>query len=307
MTGGNMLMVVADLQKSVEFYRDFIGLEFPGPVREWYGVSSGLADMYIARGGELRNNTLRVPGSDLRLELIEFRKVETRPFHPRLQDPGATLVVFNVRDIDAVVSRAAKVGAQVITPGGKPATLGGKTRAVFVKDPTGFFVEVVQPDPLPETTAPANSNIIGARLGVTVKDVEETARFYQSILGFQPKTDPAFVADRAMTDAAGLPGAQYRKSTAMITGTNLPMDFYEYKGVARNMPEAAIHDPGISIMRLQIADIDATTKGFRANRVPIVHWSGEPAFQISNFFIMARDSNYYFLQMQEVVQITRKR
>lgn len=83
-----------------------------------------------------------------------------------------------------------------------------RTRAIFLKDPTGFFVEVVQPDPLPETTAPANSNIIGARLGVTVKDVEETARFYQGILGFQPKTDPAFVADRAMTDAAGLSGAQ---------------------------------------------------------------------------------------------------
>jgi len=106
-----------------------------------------------------------VPGSDLRVELIEFRNVDAHPVHPKLQDPGATLITFNVRDVDAVAARAERSGVQMITPGGKPATLeGGKARAIFVKDPSGFYVEVVQRNgPIAATAPQATSSAQGWR------------------------------------------------------------------------------------------------------------------------------------------------
>ena len=217
--GGNMLMLTANLDRSVEFYRDFVGIPANANAtgRQYAPVTARLADMYIAPGAQMRNTTLMIPGSDLRLEMLDFRNVDVNPQHPHLQDPGATLIIINVRDVDAVVARAGQNGVQMLTTGGKPAVLdGGKARAIFAKEPTGFFVEVVQRNaPIP-ANAPAG-NIIGASLGITIRDTDETVRFYHDIFGFESEVG-SWVTDKAFTDAAGLPSAQYRKSTT----TSLP-------------------------------------------------------------------------------------
>jgi len=302
--GGNMLMLVANLERSVEFYRDFIGLpQNPNTtLRPYAPVTAGLADLYIAPGAQMRNVTLMVPGSDLRLEMLDFRNVDVNPQHPHLQDPGATLIIFKVRDVDAVNARAVQNGVQVLTPGGKPAVLeGGKARAIFAKDPTGFFVEVVQRnEPIP-TNAPAG-NIIGASLGITIRDTDETIRFYHDIFGFEFQNG-AWLNDKTFTDAAGVPAAQYRKSTTTITSTNLQMEFYEYRGIDRTPMKAVIHDPGVAIMRLMVKDINATIKSVRTAGMPIVNWSGEPTIQIAFWFFMGRDPNNFFFQMQQPAQL----
>src|SRR4029079_6080305 len=170
-----------------------------GAVRPFTPLTAGLADLYLAPGAQYRPRTLMVPGSDLRVELIEFRNVDAHPVHPKLQDPGATLITFNVRDVDAVAARAERSGVQMITPGGKPATLeGGKARAIFVKHHSGFYVAVAQRnDPIPANAPPGN--VIGARLAITIKDTEETLRFYRDIFGFEPQRG-AYMADKAFTD-----------------------------------------------------------------------------------------------------------
>ena len=301
--GGNMLIQSLNLERSIEFYRDFVGLPDMGATRPFAPLTAGLADLYLAPGAQYRPKTLMVPGSDLRVELIEFKNVDAHPTHPKLQDPGATLITFNVRDVDAVAARAERSGVQMITPGGKPATLeGGKARAIFVKDPSGFYVEVVQRnEPIPANAPPGN--VIGARLAITVKDTDETLRFYRDIFGFEPQSG-AFMADKAFTDAAGVPAtAQYRKSTALITSSNLYMDFYEYRGVDRTPMKAVIHDPGVAIMRLMVKDISASLKGAKALGMPIVNWSGEPTMEAGFWFFMARDPNYFFFQVQQPSEI----
>src|SRR5437867_2384566 len=116
--GGNMLLQSANLEGSIEFYRDFVGLPDMGAVRPFTPLTAGLADLYLAPGAQYRPKTLMVPGSDLRVELIEFRNVDAHPVHPRLQDPGATLITFNVRDVESVAARAERSGVHMITPGG---------------------------------------------------------------------------------------------------------------------------------------------------------------------------------------------
>ena len=101
-----MLMLTANLDRSVEFYRDFVGVPANANAtgRQYAPVTAGLADMYIAPGAQMRNTTLMIPGSDLRLEMLDFRNVDVNPQHPHLQDPGATLIIINVRDVDAVAA-----------------------------------------------------------------------------------------------------------------------------------------------------------------------------------------------------------
>jgi catechol 2,3-dioxygenase-like lactoylglutathione lyase family enzyme len=307
--GGNMIMISRELPEAVEFYRDFVGVDFMGQIRAWAPVTAGLADMYDAKGARQRNHTLRVQGSTLRLELSEIKDIPTNAVRPRLQDPGAMTVTFLVRDIDQIMARAQQMRVEVVTPGGKAVDItdsDGPARVIYVKDPTGFYVKLLQRNPAPGSTAPPTSNILGAWMGITIRDTDETVRFYRDMMGFQFQSDPAFVTNKALTDAAGLSGAQYRRSVAMIPGTKLPMEFIEYRGIDRKpVTGTTIHDPGVPIMRLVVRDIDAVARNLKALNVPIVNWSGMPAFQISSFFMMVRDPNYFFFEFQQIVRIDR--
>src|SRR5262249_62150151 len=110
-----MLSFTPNVDRWVDFYRDFIGFAAPANAigRQYAPVTAGLADMYIAPGAQMRNTTLMIPGSDLRLEMLDFKNVDVNPQHPHLQDPGATLIIFKVRDVDTVAVRAAQNGVQM--------------------------------------------------------------------------------------------------------------------------------------------------------------------------------------------------
>jgi hypothetical protein len=58
---------------------------------------------------------------------------------------------------------------------------------VFVADPDGFYVELLQLDPAPATSAPASSMVMGARWGTVVEDAEKSANFYRDHFGREPK------------------------------------------------------------------------------------------------------------------------
>ena len=49
-----------------------------------------------------------------------------------------------VRDVDALLATATQAGVRVLTPGGKPVALAGRTRAVLLEDPDGRPVELRQ-------------------------------------------------------------------------------------------------------------------------------------------------------------------
>ena len=112
----------------------------------------------------------RMPGIRCGVELVEINNVERTPVRRRMQDPGAVTLILLVRDLDAAFAKLKAAGVPVVTTGGAPLAMSAtnKTRAVIVQDPDGHFVELAQLDPLPATTAPASSNVIGIRLRVTV-------------------------------------------------------------------------------------------------------------------------------------------
>src|SRR5579862_6648151 len=108
---GNFIHVVADLDKSIEFYRDGIGLELNGaPTPRPYMTNGPVSNLYDAPG-ELRFATLKMPVTDMNVELVEFKDVEHHPVRPRLEDPGATELMLTVRDLNAMLARLQKMGA----------------------------------------------------------------------------------------------------------------------------------------------------------------------------------------------------
>jgi len=93
-------------------------------------------------GAQSRFAMLRVPGSQLGVEVIEYKDIARKPVDPGFQDPGAANLILTVRDLDAVMARVRKAGTRIVTKAGGPVTMdagkGASFRVVFLKDPDGF-------------------------------------------------------------------------------------------------------------------------------------------------------------------------
>jgi glyoxylase I family protein len=134
---------VADMEASLRFYRDALGLEV---------YIDRIADHDYLREVTQVNNTnariayCRVPSSPVSIELIEHRGVDRQPVHSNLSDPGNVHVGVNVDDIDAVHARLQASGYKSVSPRPVDITAGPFTglRTCFIRDPDGFLVELAQ-------------------------------------------------------------------------------------------------------------------------------------------------------------------
>jgi catechol 2,3-dioxygenase-like lactoylglutathione lyase family enzyme len=135
-------IAVASLEAALHFYRDLLGLrvtdegEDGGPELD---AITGLS------GVRMRYAELDLGAGQL-LEVIEA----IAPAGTRLTqgpvDPGATHLALRVDDVDAVYARLAAAG---VTVPGRPTTISAAgawhgTRCVYVEDPDGHTVELVQ-------------------------------------------------------------------------------------------------------------------------------------------------------------------
>ncbi len=140
-----------------------------------------------------------------------------------MQDPGAATLVLTVRDVDAALAGVKKTGGSVLSIGKEPMKIGGEasqSRSVFVRDPDGFMLELAGIQPAPKSSAPADSNILGGRIGVTIKNTDQTMKFYHDVLGFETKpAQPAYATNKTIASLIDAKGAQWRISSAKVPGT----------------------------------------------------------------------------------------
>jgi catechol 2,3-dioxygenase-like lactoylglutathione lyase family enzyme len=273
---GSFSPIVQDVEKSVAFYSDVMGAAVPAAAPAW-NPDQTLANFLGVPGAQTQVGNVRIPGSTMRVEIVGFKDIERKVVQPRVQDPGAVRLILIVRDVDAHLARLKAKGVPVVTAGGVPVALnaaGTKGRAVMIKDPDGHFVELLQPDPLPETTVAATENVIDARFGLTIADTDQTMKLYRDLLGFKSEVGGTFITDKSVADLMGTPGAQVRISTSVIPGSRVPVEFVEFKGVDRKPIAARIQDPGATRIQLRVRDEDATVKMLTAAGLTVVTTGG---------------------------------
>jgi len=61
-----------------------------------------------------------------------------------VQDPGASVVAFDVENLPALVARLKAAGVVIETPGGDLVTLAGGHRAALIRSPDGMLIELVE-------------------------------------------------------------------------------------------------------------------------------------------------------------------
>jgi catechol 2,3-dioxygenase-like lactoylglutathione lyase family enzyme len=259
---GTFIHVVADLDKTMRFYGDDLGLQLSGaPGPRAFSANAVVEGLYDAKGSQSRVAVFKIPGSPLGVEFVEFKGIGQKAAAADIQDPGASILTLRVRDLGAVLSKLKSDGVPSIAEG-------------LVKDPDGFFVQLVR-------QAEGES---GAKLRLTVDSMDRTLHVFQDLLGFRPES--------------GAPGSTYRISTAKVPGTDFEVEFIEYKGVHRQSLRPGIHDPGAGVLRLALRDVDSSLSRLKGAGVPVVSANGEPVTIGANrHFVILRDPDNFFFQL----------
>ena len=300
--------IVNNVERSVEFYRDVIGLDMPKPPQPFAAIP-WMTERGSTPGAQSRSAFLYIPGSALWVVLTDYRDIDRKAAHPRFQDPGAASLILWVRDMDAMMAKLKAAHAHINSLGGEPGVIPGPngthTRVVFVQDPDGFFLEIAERTPAPATTAPYSSNVIGGGLEVIVADLDQTLHIYRDILGFHTSKPTEWDGTKLMMDTAGTPGGQFRRSAATIpgaTGTPLTMAFMEFKAISRKALHTRVQDPGTAILQLFVSNFDATISELNAVGLAVILKSGEPG-QIK--VCVMRDPNNLYLELVQPIDLGR--
>jgi predicted enzyme related to lactoylglutathione lyase len=160
---------VEDLDRAVALYRDALGVGGGRVVPTGYLSAPRIVDLLgVPRNTRYRYTTLRVPGSGLSLELIEFNGgrrvlwpnvtivdvpesgVPDEPIEPQGLWPGATQMQLRVADIDAAAAAIVAAGGTFVSSGGKPIDLPSDDRSLklgMVRDPDGLSIVLIDTPP----------------------------------------------------------------------------------------------------------------------------------------------------------------
>jgi catechol 2,3-dioxygenase-like lactoylglutathione lyase family enzyme len=264
---GNFIHVVANLDRSIEFYRDGLGLEMTGaPGPRAFSANAVVSSLYDAPGAQSRVASFKIPESNMAVEIVEFQGLNAMPLRSRFFDPGAITLTLVVPDVEEVKTRLLRIkGLEWVSAG---------MGRVEVRDPDGIFVGLQQ---VRKGASPVGAAVDGPKvwLGVTVENVDKTTRFYREALGF--------------TGGARLE----------VPGDGFPLYVTAPNYADRKPLHSEIHDPGSGVLRLRVGDFDAAVKALKAQGATVVSTGGEPVNLGRNRALILRDMNNLFLQVLE--------
>jgi len=292
----NFTHIVASLDRALAFYRDVIGLEPEGLPRVFSGAAAMQVVNITTPGAQSRFTSFSVPGS-VGVELVEYQGVDRNPVVHRVQDPGTVIMSFTVRNLDPILARARQGGVRVSTTGGAPVTAPDGTRIIVLQDPDGFFVTLVQPAVLPETSPPAANNVVASNIGVVADDAERTARLYERALGFQTQPVTAWRAAATLMNIAGTAGAQERFSMARVPGTFVTISFHEFAGIDRRPLRSRFQDPGTAVLQLLARDVKAAADAWKKAGGAVISTGGAPVKVGGLTLVVLRDPNSVMLEI----------
>lgn len=262
----------ADAERSFAFYHDVLGIElarspFAGPpspdapppriVPRAEASSDPLVwDLTDTRGARFRTVFMHAPNTSFGLELSEFFDIKRGERAANPWDPGASMIEFAVRDLDAVFAAAKARGAPVVTAGSAPIRV-PEGRAVLVRDPDAYLLRLVQASPA-AIAAAAPGQVVGTAIGITVASTAASLAFYRGLLRLDVHESRR--AAESELRSYGLDRGTLTETSVVIPGANTALMLLEFSvpnGVARPEPfRWKIQDVGSPQLQLEVRDLD---------------------------------------------------
>ena len=256
---GTFIHVVADLDRTIHFYKDRLGLEMTGaPGPRAFSSNAVIENLYDATGSQSRVAAFKITGSPLGLEFVEFKGITQKPFHPGIGDAGASILTLAVPDVEMLLSAFKQDGTSVISAD-------SGRHIAMVQDPDGFYIQLVA----------AEVGVPAAKLSLVSADsAKPTLHLFRDLLGFQ-----------------------FSGMAAKVPGTQLDLQLMEFKRLASAPELPSIHDPGAGVLRLQVRNVDTLLQTLKNAKVPVVSVGGNPVTIGGRHFVILRDPDGFFFQL----------
>lgn len=135
-------ITVSNLERSLTFWRDVLGLEFSHTAHQTGEMAKQITGV---EGAEIKLAVLKAPGGH-KIELLEYlAPADRKRANLRPCDVGSVHIALLVDHLEAILE---KIAASGWTAAGKPQVLkigpnAGK-RVVYVRDPDGTTIEFMQ-------------------------------------------------------------------------------------------------------------------------------------------------------------------
>ncbi|MEP7353966.1 MAG: VOC family protein [Acidobacteriota bacterium] len=289
----NLAHSTESLDKTVAFYRDVLGLPVNGdPLSQKpQKLDADMSKFTGTQGMSFRAATFRIPNAGFGFELTEFTGAPRTTLRPNVQDIGTATLSLQVRDMKSVLAKVKASGAVIVTTGGELVNPRGPTstlREIMVRDPDGFFIELLQPDPMPNVTG----DIVGGSIQLSVADAEKTAAFLHEAVGFEAGAVSALGTLPVVAQLLGLTGAQWRLAHGKIPGTTGDFGLIAYSSVPREKVMSSARDPGSPAFTMVVRDIESATSQWTKAGGTVATTGGKPIVRANgagNVFV--RDIN----------------
>jgi catechol 2,3-dioxygenase-like lactoylglutathione lyase family enzyme len=136
-------VVVSDLDRSLDFYVDGIGMvkAYNFTINEDFSKRSGLSN-----GVPVEVTVLKLENSPNANEwkLMSFGKEKTHPNPDYIQDgTGVQYITINVKALNPVIERLKERNVKLL--GDTPTPLNQNLHFILVQDPDGIFIELIGP------------------------------------------------------------------------------------------------------------------------------------------------------------------
>lgn len=290
---GNFSHVVSDLDRAVVFYREVIGLQTTTSPTEFSG-NPAIMQLGNTPGAQSRIAVFAIPGSAAGIELIEYKDIVRGHAQIRFQDPGATVLQLRVRDMDPILARLEGSTGRIWTPSGEPIPVGDGARIIFLQDPDGIFIELIEE----AGVADGPGNILAASFELIIDDSATTADFYRLGLGANPVVTEGFDATPALHANVATNGAAFRRIAMTIPGTEIAMSMLEFRDIYRKPLATRVQDPGSSLLQLFTDDVPGMVDRLVAAGGTLITTGGGPV-DLGGGILLAivRDPNNLYIEL----------
>ena len=311
----NWVHTTGDAERAFEFYRDVLGVELaPSPfvpaaanarpegIRPvaQAGSDALVWDLTNTHGSRFRTVFMRAANTPFGLELSEFFDIprEARAANP--WDPGASRLIFAVRDLDAVIIALAERSAPIVTLGGTPVdTRAG--RAVLVRDPDGYLIELRQASREAVARARAPGPVIETSIGLTVADINTALSFYRDLLRFDVRGSERAGAGELRLNGLGDGALAQTSMSIPRVGVNVVLSEFE---VPAGVPAARpyrwkIEDVGAPQFQLEVTGLDVLLERTTAAGYRFLSVGGKPIQRPFGRFVFAIDADGVLVEYVE--------
>ncbi|MFD1145450.1 VOC family protein [Larkinella insperata] len=136
-------VVVADLERSLDFYVNGIGMVKTGSftINEEFGKRSGLTNG-VATNVTILKLENSPEATDWKLMSLGSKPAHPKPTHIQ-DDTGMQYITIQVKALQPIIERLTKLKVPFL--GSTPTPLNAKAHFVFVQDPDGTFIELIGP------------------------------------------------------------------------------------------------------------------------------------------------------------------